>query len=88
MIEGPLEAGAPSRAPFDVIVIEGAFKVRPEALLAQLAENGRLVGVDAMSGTPQAVLCEKNDGAFSRRALVEASADLLDGFEPVESFVF
>ena len=34
VIEGPLAAGAAPFAPFDVIVVEGAFRVRPDALIA------------------------------------------------------
>ena len=40
VVEGDLAAGAKGRGPFDVIVVEGAFEVAPEALLAELAENG------------------------------------------------
>jgi protein-L-isoaspartate(D-aspartate) O-methyltransferase len=87
-VEAPLEAGAPKLAPFDVIVIEGAFRVFPNALIAQLADGGRLVGIDAIMGAPQAALYERKGGAVSRRALFEAAADTLDGFQPEASFVF
>ena len=88
VVEGPLDAGVKANAPFDVIVIEGAFKVFPEALFAQLANGGRLVGVDATSGASKAVLFDRDGEAVSRRALLEVSADVLDGFEPRVSFAF
>ncbi len=88
VVEGPLDRGAEALGPYDVIVIEGAFAVSPEALIAQLANGGRLVGVDAIMGAPQAALYEKRAGGVSRRALFEAGADLLDGFQPRASFVF
>jgi protein-L-isoaspartate(D-aspartate) O-methyltransferase len=88
VIEGPLPAGAPAQAPFDVIVVEGAFRVSPDALIGQLADGGRLVGIDAIVGSPQAALYEKRGGGLSRRALFETVADVLDGFEPAPSFVF
>ena len=50
VVEGDLAAGAKGRGPFDVIVVEGAFETPPEALFAELAENGRLVGIDAARG--------------------------------------
>lgn len=89
VIQGPLPQGAPSHAPFDVIVVEGAFRVSPGALIDQLADGGRLVGIDAIVGSPQAALYEKRAGGLSRRALFETTAaDVLDGFEPAPSFVF
>jgi protein-L-isoaspartate(D-aspartate) O-methyltransferase len=88
VIEGPLEAGAADRGPYDVIVVEGAFRVHPDALLGQLADGGRLVGVDAIMGAPQAALYERKGGAVSRRALFEAAADTLDGFQPAAGFAF
>ena len=88
VIEGPLDAGAELFAPFDVILVEGAFRVAPDALFAQLADGGRLVGIDAIMGAPQAALYEKRAGGVSRRALFETAADTLDGFQPGVSFAF
>lgn len=88
VVDGPLDEGAPRFAPFDVIIVEGAFGVLPETLIAQLADGGRLVGVDRIMGAPQAALFEKRAGALSRRALFEAAADVLDSFQPQASFVF
>ena len=42
---GPLAEGFPKRAPFHVILINGAVDEVPERLLAQLAEGGRLATV-------------------------------------------
>jgi len=88
VVEGPLDAGAKPLAPFDVILVEGAFRVSPDALFAQLADRGRLVGIDAIMGAPQAALYEKRAGGVSRRALFETAADTLDGFQPEVSFAF
>jgi protein-L-isoaspartate(D-aspartate) O-methyltransferase len=88
VVEGPLEAGAADLGPFDVILVEGAFQTPPSGLLAQLADGGRLVGVDATTGASQAALYEKAEGAVSRRALFETRAQTLDGFQPAVSFAF
>lgn len=88
VIDGQLPNGVAAQAPFDVIVIEGAFRVSPDTLIGQLADGGRMVGIDAIVGAPQAALYEKRAGGVSRRALFEAAADVLDGFEPAPSFVF
>jgi protein-L-isoaspartate(D-aspartate) O-methyltransferase len=88
VLEGSLDAGAERLAPFDVILVEGAFRVSPDALLAQLADGGRLAGIDAIMGAPQAAVYEKRAGGVSRRALFETAADTLDGFQPGVSFAF
>ena len=88
MVVGPLDSGAAALGPFDLIVVEGAFGVFPDSLLALLANPGRLVGIDASSAQSQAVMYEKAGGAISRRTLFETKADLLDGFQPGVSFAF
>ena len=88
LIEGALDAGAAKLGPFDLIVVEGAFRVEPKSLLAQLADGGRLVGVDATGAISQAVLYEKKGGALSQRGLFETRAETLDGFRPEERFSF
>ena len=85
---GPLDSGAAALGPFDLIVVEGAFGVFPDSLIALLADPGRLVGIDASSEPSQAVVYEKSGGAISRRALFETKADILDGFKPGVSFAF
>ena len=50
VVEGSLDKGAADRGPFDLIVVEGAFAVSPDGLLALLADPGRLVGIDASTG--------------------------------------
>lgn len=86
--EGPLPTGAAQLGPFDVIVMEGAFRTSPGPLLDILADDGRLVGVDASMGASQAALYERRGQAISRRALFEVAADTLDGFAAGVSFAF
>ena len=88
VVEGSLDKGADGRGPFDLIVVEGAFAVSPDSLLALLADPGRLVGVDASQAPPQAVLYEKAGTALSRRPLFETAVGVLDGFQPQVSFAF
>ncbi len=85
---GPLDSAAAALGPFDLIVVEGAFGVFPDALIGLLADPGRLVGIDASSEPSQAVVYEKNGGGISRRVLFETKADVLDGFKPAVSFAF
>ena len=82
VVVGPLDSGAAALGPFDLIVVEGAFGVFPDSLIALMADPGRLVGIDASSEPSQAVIYEKSGGGLSRRALFETKAEILDGFKP------
>lgn len=80
--------GDPSAAPYDVIVLNGAIEVTPEALLGQLREGGRLVGVSAQSRPPRAMIVTQIHGEFGHRALFDAAAPVLPGLERAAAFVF
>jgi protein-L-isoaspartate(D-aspartate) O-methyltransferase len=86
-VAGDLAEGAQG-GPFDVILVNGAFERSPEKLLNQLADGGRLVGVDASFRSPKAVLIERIAGITSRRALFDATAPLLAAFRQIPSFAF
>src|SRR6202046_352651 len=88
VVVGPLDSGAAALGPFDPIVVEGAFGVYPDSLIALMADPGRLVGVDSSSAPSQAVIYEKKGGGLSRRALFETKTEILDGFRPRMSFAF
>jgi protein-L-isoaspartate(D-aspartate) O-methyltransferase len=88
VIVADLAKGAPDRAPFDVIVVEGGFETPPETLLAELAEGGRLVGVETAGGAAEAALFERSAAGSSRRALFETSAATLEAFRRAPSFAF
>jgi protein-L-isoaspartate(D-aspartate) O-methyltransferase len=89
VVEGPLNEGYPSQAPYDVILIGGAVAAVPDAILDQLAEGGRLVTVvDRADGVGDAVILRKTAGLISRRVLFDAAVPLLPGFERKPSFTF
>jgi protein-L-isoaspartate(D-aspartate) O-methyltransferase len=87
-VVGDLAAGWKSRAPFEIIVINGAFEAWPEALAAQLKEGGRLVGVDASFPAPKAVLVERIGTAVSKRPLFDCAAPRLEPFRRAPEFAF
>jgi protein-L-isoaspartate(D-aspartate) O-methyltransferase len=89
MVGGPLAAGWPQQAPYDVIILGGAVPDVPPALPAQLAEGGRLVGVIAAERTPgKGIVMLKMSGALSRRPVFDAATPLLPAFTPQPSFRF
>jgi protein-L-isoaspartate(D-aspartate) O-methyltransferase len=87
-VMGPLEAGSPEKAPFDVIFLGGRAAQLPEALMAQLAEGGRLVAVVGTESSAKAKLIRKIDGRLQERVAFDAGAPLLPGLEPKKAFVF
>ena len=89
VLEAPLAAGYPGRAPYDVILFEGAVQRIPDAVAQQLADRGRLVAVvQEEGGMGRAVLMGSAGGVLSRRACFDAAVPLLPGFQAEPSFVF
>lgn len=87
-VMGPLEAGAPESAPFDVIFLNGRVGPLPESLLAQLAEGGRLVAIMGNDTAAKATRVSKIDSRIHQRTAFDASAPILPGFEPKSAFIF
>lgn len=88
VVEGPLTAGAPEQAPFDVILASGRIEVEPESLLSQLKDGGHLFAVFGPERDSDATVFTKVNGTVSRRPLFDAGASLLPGFAAKPVFVF
>ena len=86
--QGALPEGIRAAAPFDVIVVEGAFERRPDNLLAQLTEGGRLVGILQNSHQGHAVIYLKEPGRTGYRIGFDASAPVLSAFRQPAGFIF
>lgn len=90
LVSGPLSAGWPSGAPYDVILIEGAVPGIPPALTQQLQQDGgRLVTVirDA-SSVGQAVLAEPTAGGLRSQAMFDCATPPIPSLMPATAFVF
>ena len=85
---GPLDKGAPDQAPFDVILVNGALECRPDALLAQLKDGGRLACLERDGAAGHAVLYVRAGEGFGNRRLFEASAPILSAFAAPAAFRF
>jgi protein-L-isoaspartate(D-aspartate) O-methyltransferase len=85
---GSLDAGFPSDAPYDVIILEGAVEVVPPSLFAQLAENGRLIAVVGDGWSALATLYRKSEGDVGRRPAFNVAVSALPGFRQPAAFVF
>lgn len=87
-VQGALDGGHASGAPYDVIFVEGAVEDLPEPLLAQLAQGGRLIAIQAAIGMGHAVVVTKSGQAVSKRVAFDAGAPVLPGFAKPKGFVF
>ncbi|RVU14537.1 protein-L-isoaspartate O-methyltransferase family protein [Methylobacterium oryzihabitans] len=85
---GPIEAGAPKRAPFDLILIEGRVATRPQTLLDQLTDGGRLACVQGEGRTAKATLWVRAGDAFGSRPLFDAALPPLRAFAAEAGFAF
>ncbi|MEL6060618.1 MULTISPECIES: protein-L-isoaspartate O-methyltransferase family protein [unclassified Methylobacterium] len=88
VIEGPIEAGAPKQAPFDAILINGRIEVRPQTLLEQLKDDGRLVCVMGPHRNAKVTLFVRAGDAFGARPLFDASLPGLEAFQEEAGFAF
>jgi protein-L-isoaspartate(D-aspartate) O-methyltransferase len=89
VVQGQLPEGYPKQAPYDLTVLGGAVAEVPQALLDQLAPEGRLVAVvapDARMGRVR--IFQKLGGAVSSRVIADGGTPILPGFEPKPAFEF
>jgi protein-L-isoaspartate(D-aspartate) O-methyltransferase len=86
LVTGVLAEGSVKCAPYDVITIEGGVEVVPEAILGQLKDGGRIgaVFMDGAVGTVR--VGYRNDGRMTWRAVFNAAAPVLEGFQQARSF--
>jgi protein-L-isoaspartate(D-aspartate) O-methyltransferase len=88
VVSGPLQEGYAPGGPYDAILVNGAFEVRPESLLRQLAEGGRLAGVQGRGRSAKAVVFVRAGDAFGQRSIFDAAAPILPPFQKTPGFVF
>jgi protein-L-isoaspartate(D-aspartate) O-methyltransferase len=85
LVESDLAAGWAEGAPYDLIVIDGAVEHVPPALIAQLAEEGRLVAAIEDRGVTRLSIGRRAGSGFGMTSFADAAAAPLPGFaRPVE----
>ena len=90
MVSGPLAAGWPSGAPYEVILIEGAVHDIPPAIGEQLRkETVRLVAVCTTNGSGgQAVLAEATWVGLRMQPKFDCATPAIPSLVPAPGFVF
>ncbi|HXD44695.1 MAG TPA: protein-L-isoaspartate O-methyltransferase [Pseudolabrys sp.] len=88
VVSGPLTSGWAAAAPYDLIVMEGATEVVPEALLGQLSDGGRLACVLGGDQAAKAMVYLRTGNDVGGRAVFDAAAPVLPGFVKPPAFAF
>jgi protein-L-isoaspartate(D-aspartate) O-methyltransferase len=90
LVSGPLAAGWPGAAPYDVILIEGGVQAIPKAISEQLhQQSGRLVAVRAGTGRlGQAVLAESTPAGLRTQPMFDCATPPIPGLMKSPGFVF
>jgi protein-L-isoaspartate(D-aspartate) O-methyltransferase len=87
-VEGKLEAGHKGKAPYQLILLDGAVEHIPEALTDQLADGGRLGGALVDRGITRLIVGRKAGGAFGYLSIGDAGVAALPGFSRPRTFTF
>lgn len=88
IVEAPLEAGHPERAPYDVMIVDGAVEQLPEQLIAQVRPGGRIVGGINDNGVTRLSAGRRSDGGFAMIDFADIDCCLLPGFAKPARFTF
>ena len=91
IVEGALARGCPQKGPYDVILLNGSVRAKPESLFGQLREGGRLAAILSRQGPGaqgKATLFVKAEGEVSGLPHFDAGAAPLPGFSRESSFNF
>lgn len=87
-VQGPLNAGSPDGAPYDVIVIDGAVERVPQAIVEQLAPGGRLTTGLVDRGVTRLALGRRTEGGFGLIDFADLDCVVLPGFARPKTFQF
>jgi protein-L-isoaspartate(D-aspartate) O-methyltransferase len=85
---GPLPAGWPASAPYDVILINGAVEIMPPTLAHQLKPDGRLACIYGRPPASKGMIYRMIEGRPVGRPVFDAAARLLPDFVAPPAFVF
>jgi protein-L-isoaspartate(D-aspartate) O-methyltransferase len=88
IVEGPLEGGHRKGAPYGQILIDGAVEHIPDAIVAQLADGGRLGAAVIDRSISRLIVGRKSGGAFGYLTLSDAGSPALPGFARPKAFTF
>ncbi len=86
--QGDAHDGWGTEGAYDAIVVNGSMARISDGLLAGLAKDGRLVGIEGHSPAMRVVLYQRTDGGVTHRSLFETEAPRLKNAEDPPKFEF
>lgn len=87
-VHGALAEGWAEGAPYDVILVDGAVEQVPPALIAQLADGGRLATGLVIDRVTKLAIGVRSGDSFGLPAFAEAEMPVLPGFAKPAGFHF
>ena len=89
VLQGDPLTGVPKQAPFDLIFVGGVIERTPDALLAQLKDNGRLATIVRQDGVSRGGIFRRSGDVFAFQPYFDAASVLImPGFEAEKAFTF
>lgn len=87
-VEGPLAAGAPGKAPFDVLIVDGAVEQVPTSLIEQVRPGGRIASGVIDRGVTRLAAGTRTEGGFGLFDFADYDCVELPGFSRPKGFRF
>jgi protein-L-isoaspartate(D-aspartate) O-methyltransferase len=88
VVEGPLEEGWKSKAPYHLILIDGAVEFIPETIISQLTDHGRLGTALIDRGICRLAIGRRSRDGFGVQTMADSGAAALPGFRKPRTFIF
>lgn len=86
IVTGDVKKGAPDQGQFDVILVNGAVEIVPDAWLSQLADGGRLAVIVRERGVGRARIYTRRGDVTGSRDVFDSMTSVLPGFERAPEF--
>lgn len=88
VVESALEQGHAAEAPYDLIIIDGAVQQVPDAIIAQLADGGRLLAGMDENGVSRLASGRRHGDAFALVPFADTDIAPLAAFARPKSYSF
>jgi protein-L-isoaspartate(D-aspartate) O-methyltransferase len=88
VVQAQLSAGWAEKAPYDVVIIDGAIEHLPDAIVAQLADGGRIVTGQKNGPVTQLASGIKRGDGVALRTFIDSEITPLAEFARKAEFVF
>ena len=88
VVEGELESGHPKGGAYDIVLIDGAVEMIPDAIVEQLTDGGRLGAAIVDKGITRLIVGRKAGTGFGYLTIADASTPVLPGFRRPHAFTF